>query len=165
MYTFGATGILNALDAGNGAVVWSRNAGVDSVTNVPEWGFSSSPLVIDDVVIVAVSGKLAAYDLATGKPRWLATTGGGSYSSPHLMTLGGVAQVLLMNGAGVSSVAPADGKVLWNHAWRGFTIVQPARTADDGVLISTGGDGGGAGTRRLAVAKGPSGWKVDEVWT
>ena len=165
VYTFGATGIVNALDARSGAVVWSRNAGVDSVTNVPEWGFSSSPLVIDDVVIVAVSGKLAAYDLVTGKPRWLATTGGGSYSSPHLMTLGGVAQVLLMNGAGVSSVAPADGKVLWNHAWRGFTIVQPARTADDGVLISTGGDGGGAGTRRLAVAKGPSGWKVDEVWT
>jgi outer membrane protein assembly factor BamB len=27
LFTFGATGILNALDAGNGAVVWSRNAG------------------------------------------------------------------------------------------------------------------------------------------
>jgi outer membrane protein assembly factor BamB len=165
VYTFGATGIVNALDARTGTVVWSRNAGVDSVTNVPEWGFSSSPLVMDDVVIVAVSGKLAAYDLATGKPRWLATTGSGSYSSPHLMTIGGVEQILLMTGAGVSSFAPADGKVLWNHAWRGFTIVQPALTADGGVLISTGGDGGGAGTRRLAVAKGPSGWKADEVWT
>jgi outer membrane protein assembly factor BamB len=165
VYTFGATGIVNVLDAHSGAVVWSHNAGVDTATKIPEWGFSSSPLVLEDLVIVGVSGKLAAYDLSTGKPRWLATTGGGSYSSPHLMTIGGVEQILLMNGAGVTSVAPADGKVLWNHAWRGFTIVQPALTEDGGVLISTGGDGGGAGTRRLAVAKGPGGWKVDEVWT
>jgi hypothetical protein len=70
-----------------------------------------------------------------------------------------------MNGAGVARVAPADGKALWSHAWKGFTIVQPNMTADGGVLISTGGDGGGAGTRRLAVAKGPSGWTADEVWT
>jgi outer membrane protein assembly factor BamB len=165
VYTFGATGIVNALDARSGAVVWSHSAGVDTGTNVPEWGFASSPLVMDDIVIVAISGKLAAYDLSTGKPRWLAATGGGSYSSPHLMTIGGVAQILLMNGAGVSSVAPTDGKVLWSHAWRGFTIVQPALTADGAVLISTSGDGGGTGTRRLAVAKGPGGWTANEVWT
>jgi outer membrane protein assembly factor BamB len=165
VYTFGATGIANALDARTGAVVWSRNAGADTATKIPDWGFSSSPLVLDDIAIVAASGNLVAYDLSTGNPRWLATTGGGSYSSPQLLTIGGVAQVLLMNGAGVASVAPADGKVLWNHAWRGFTIVQPAVTADGGVLISTGGDGGGAGTRRLAVAKRPSGWTADEVWT
>ena len=81
------------------------------------------------------------------------------------MTIDGVAQILLMNGTGVSSVAPADGKVLWKHAWPGFTIVQPALTTDGGVLITTSGDGGGAGTRRLAVAQGPSGWTADEVWT
>src|SRR4029450_7392384 len=61
VYTFGATGILNALDARNGAVVWSRNAASDTHWQVPEWGFTSSPLVIDDTVIIAVSGTLAAY--------------------------------------------------------------------------------------------------------
>jgi outer membrane protein assembly factor BamB len=78
VYTFGATGILNALDAGSGKVVWSRNAASDTHRKVPDWGFASSPLVVDDVVVVAVSGTLAAYTLATGKPRWVGPQRGGS---------------------------------------------------------------------------------------
>ena len=44
LYAFGATGILNALNAADGTVVWSRNAASDTGTEVPGWGFSSSPL-------------------------------------------------------------------------------------------------------------------------
>jgi outer membrane protein assembly factor BamB len=165
VYTFGATGILNALDAGNGRVLWTRNAASDTGAKVPGWGFSGSPLVADDIVIVAASGWLSAYDLATGNPRWRTSAGGGSYSSPQLLTIAGVAQVVLLNGAGATSVAPADGRVLWKHSWPGSTILQPALTADGGLLITTSDMSGGAGTRRLAVAHGPNGWTVDEVWT
>ena len=126
VYTLGATGILNALDARTGAVVWSRNAAADTGTKVPDWGFASSPLVVDDVVIVAAAGTLAAYDAATGEPRWVGPKSGSGYSSPHLATIDGVPQVLLLNGPGAISVAPADGAVLWKHAWPGDGIVQPA---------------------------------------
>jgi outer membrane protein assembly factor BamB len=156
---------LNALDAGNGAVVWTRNAASDTGAKLPGWGFASSPLVIDDAVIVAASGRLAAYDLASGSPRWLGTEGDVSYSSPHLVTIGGVTQVVLLNGAGATSVAPADGKLLWKHSWPGFNSLQPALTADGGVLIAAGDMGGGMGVRRLAVAQGPGGWTAEEVWT
>ncbi len=44
LYTFGATGILNALDAATGRVVWSRNVSADSKTIVPDWGFAASPV-------------------------------------------------------------------------------------------------------------------------
>jgi outer membrane protein assembly factor BamB len=165
VYTFGATGIVNALDAGNGAVLWTRNAASDTGTKIPGWGFSSSPLVVDDLVIVAAAGRLAAYDRATGDPRWRGPDGGGSYSSPHLVTIDGVAQVLLLSNAGATSVAPSDGAVLWKHSWPGSSILQPALTADGGVLITTGSAAGGIGTRRLAVAHGPGGWTVGEVWT
>jgi hypothetical protein len=122
-------------------------------------------VVVGDKVIVAVSGRLAAYGAVTGDPRWVAKTGGGSYSSPHVVTLSGEAQVVLLNGTGATSVAPGDGKVIWKHAWEGTTILQPALTADGGVLVTTGDMSGGVGTRRLAVAPGPGGWKVDEAWT
>ena len=161
IYTLGATGILNALDARTGGVIWSRNAAADTGTETPVWGFSSSPLVIGNVIVVATAGKLAAYDIATGEPRWYGPAGGDGYSSPHLATIGGVPQILLLSGSGAASVAPADGKLLWEHPSRvGTRIVQPALTADGDVLISAG-DGMG----RFAVAHGPGGWNVKERWT
>jgi outer membrane protein assembly factor BamB len=166
VYTLGATGILNALNASDGAVVWSRNAASDTTTKVPGWGFAGSPLLFEDLVIVAAAGQLAAYDLATGTPRWFGPRdGGGGYSSPQLSTIGGMAQVLLLSDTGVTSVAPSDGGVLWKNAWPGFSSLQPALTPDGGVLIATASAAGGIGTRRLSVAHAPGGWRVEERWT
>jgi outer membrane protein assembly factor BamB len=166
VYAFGATGILNALDAGSGAAVWSRNAASDTGTKVPEWGFTSSPLVVDDVVIVAVAGKLAAYDLATGKSRWSGPDGGAGYSSPHLLTIDGVAQILLMSRRGATSVAPADGTLLWKYPWPSdIRIVQPALASDGDVLMSAVSASGGTGLRRVAVVHGAGTWTVEERWT
>jgi outer membrane protein assembly factor BamB len=165
VYTMGATGMLNALDAATGAVVWSRNAASDTGRKIPDWGIASSPLVVDDIVVVAVSGTLAAYDLATGKPRWTGPQHGGSYSSPQLVTIDGVRQILLLSAPGVVSVAPTDGALLWEYSWEGGAIVQPALTADGGVLINAMSMMGGMATRRLAVVHGEGGWTAEERWT
>ncbi len=163
VYTFGATGILNVLDARDGSLVWSRNVASDAEVKLPVWGFASSPLVVGDVVIVAAAGRLVAYDLASGDPRWFGPAGGGGYSSPHLFTIDGIEQILLMSVAGATSVAPTDGALLWEHPWKqGTRIVQPALTADGDLLIS-GGEG--TGMRRIAVTHGPGGWTAEERWT
>jgi outer membrane protein assembly factor BamB len=161
VYTFGATGILNALDAGNGAVVWTRNVAKETNTQAPFWGFSGSPLVIGDLVIVAASGQLVAYEAATGNRRWIGPEGGDSYSSPHLVTIDGITQVLLVKGAGVTSVAVADGKQLWEHKWPSNFMVQPALTAEGDILLTSQENG----TRRIAVSHNASGWNVAERWT
>ena len=119
----------------------------------------------EDVIIVAAASQLVAYDLASGNPRWKGPVRSGSYSSPHLLTIDGVAQVLLMNRDGVTSVVPADGTRLWEHPWPGGPIVQPALVAGGDLLISTSGDMGVLGMRRIAVAHGPGGWTVEERWT
>ncbi len=161
VYTFGATGVVNALDALTGKVVWRRDAAADTKKKAPDWGFSSSPLVLDDLVIVAATGTLIAYDRASGAPRWTGPADGKSYSSPHLVEIDGVRQIVFMSGTGVTSVAPADGKVLWQHAWPAFAIVQPAQIANGDLLISTG-DRNGA--RRIAVTRQGDAWSVEERW-
>lgn len=160
VYTFGATGILNILDARNGTVVWSRNVAAETNTEVPTWGFASSPVVINDLVIVAATGKLVAYDTASGNRRWIGPSGGGSYSSPQLVTINGVTQVLLTSNGRLTSVAVADGKQLWQHEWAANTIVQPAVIAD-GVLVTSQENG----IRRLALAQNSGAWTIQERWT
>jgi outer membrane protein assembly factor BamB len=81
------------------------------------------------------------------------------------MTIGGVTQVVLVNGGGASSFAPDTGKVLWGHDWPGGAIIQPAAIANDGLLINSNDMMGGVGTRRIAVTQSAGGWKVEERWT
>ena len=165
VYAFGATGILNALDEATGRVVWSRNVATDAKRKIPDWGFASSPLVVDDLVVVAASGTLVAYDASTGKQRWSGPSYGGSYSSPHHATIAGVDQVVLLGGPGAISVSPADGSLLWKHEWSPGAIVQPALTADGDILVNAIASTGGTGTRRLAVTHASGGWSVQERWT
>jgi outer membrane protein assembly factor BamB len=166
VYAFGATGILNALDARNGALLWSSHPPSDTDTRVPGWGFAGSPLVVGDVVIVAAVGRLAAYDIATGARRWVGPVGGDGYSSPQLFMIDGVAQVVLLSGQGAVSVAPTDGTLLWEYPWHsGARIVQPALVPNGDILISASGAGGGVNMRCLAVRHRTGGWAVEERWT
>jgi outer membrane protein assembly factor BamB len=166
VYALGATGIINALNARTGAKIWSRNAATDSAKEIPDWGIASSPLVFDDLVILGVAGQLIAYDAATGNQRWIGQSGGAGYSSPHLATIDGVPQVLLMRGSRTISVAPADGTLLWEHTAGppSTSIVQPALTPEGDVLVAAGDAMGGLGIRRVALIHRPDGWKAEERW-
>jgi outer membrane protein assembly factor BamB len=119
-------------------------------------------LVVDDLVIVAAAGNLIAYNVTNGEPRWSTLDGGGGYSSPQLVKINGVAQVLLLNSKGAISVAPADGRKLWQFPLSSSArITQPAMTADGDVLVN---EGEGNALRRIAVANNSGAWSVQERW-
>jgi len=161
VYTLGATGIFNVLNALDGAMIWSRNATSDTKVKIPGWGYTSSPLVVDSVVIVAIAGELVAYDNVNGNKRWFGTDGGESYSSPQLFTIDGIRQVLFTNKAGATSYSPADGKVLWNLPWTGGHIVQPARITESDILIDVGDM---KGMRRISIDNKSGKWSIEERW-
>jgi len=165
VFAHGATGILNALDAQTGKLIWTRNVAADTKREVPFWGIASSPLVINDLVVVAAASTLAAYDVSNGDLTWQGPRYGGGYSSPHRLTLDGVEQIVLLGGPGAISVNPPDGKVLWIHDWEPGPMVQPALTEDGDILVNHVVATGGVATRRLHVSRVNGEWKQEERWT
>src|SRR5262245_7566931 len=119
LFTLGATGILNCLDASTGKRYWSTDVTDEAPAKPPMWGYSSSPLVVDDRVIVFAGGKgdrnLLAFDTQTGYRKWAAPASHDTYSSPQLVTIDGQRHCLLLGDRGLTAVDPDTGAVLWEH--------------------------------------------------
>jgi outer membrane protein assembly factor BamB len=169
IYAQGATGLLNCLDAATGSLFWSLDIVADSGAKVPQWGFASSPLVVDGVVTVFAGGpddkSVLGYHASSGKLAWSAGQGQLSYCSTHLAHLGGGQQLLIATDAGLTAFDPARGTVLWQHQWAVANmprIVQPALVDGSDLLIGTGM---GVGTRRLHLGREGDAWVAQEVWT
>ncbi len=130
------------------------------------WGFSSSPLVADAVVVVCAGGEgakgLLAYRALTGEPAWTAPTGKFSYSSPQLTSIGGQTQLLFFSETGLTAFDLASGKVLWEHAalasnWR---AVQPHTIGDAEILIGSED----LGLVLLDVTRADNAWGCSQRW-
>jgi outer membrane protein assembly factor BamB len=161
VYTLGGTGILNALDAYSGAVIWSHDAASENAVEALTWGFSGSPVIVDNVLLVSLSGKLAAYDIANGNLLWSGSDGGNSYSSPHPVIIDCIQQVILLSRVGALSVDPITGKELWKYPWEfSDRILQPALISDGDILL----DGGTKGISRINIKNISGTWTVSETW-
>ena len=160
VYSVGSTGLLNCLDLETGELIWSRDFMKDNGTDVPQWGVAGSPLVVDDIVVVSAGGmdgkSLVAYDRETGEIVWQGGDDNSAYSSPLIATLGGVRQIVILNGASVASHDPVDGRVLWTHKWphQQPNVAQPVPVSSDGLIVSAGY---GIGAKRFKIKPGADG--------
>jgi outer membrane protein assembly factor BamB len=166
IYSLGATGILNCLDAATGELKWTRKIADDAKTTVPMWGYSGSPLVVGDLVIVYAGGGdkgLAAYHATNGEPAWTAPTGTLGYSSPQLVSIGGENQVLSFDDSGVIAVDPATGAVRWRHdaPSHGWRAVQPHLFGDRQVLFGSED----LGLVLVGLTKAEQAWTATQRWT
>ncbi len=144
----------------------------------PMFGWSNSPLVIGDLVIVTPLGPdigLVALDRFEGEEVWVTETVGYSHSTPKFLDLHGDPQILFCSteakGSGrdssapmwVSSFDPEEGELIWRHetTLTRLPIPGPIQIDDERIFI-TGGYRGGS--TMLRVEKKGSKYKVDELF-
>jgi outer membrane protein assembly factor BamB len=147
VYTQGATGIVNCIDASTGHVLWSRDTLAEEGASVVMWGKAGSPIVVNDWIVVSVGGSqensLIAYDRRTGHKAWGAGSRQSSYATPVLTDLHGVQQIVVVNENFITAHNAADGKVLWEYAWPGdsgsnASASQPVPIGNDRLLLTKG---------------------------
>lgn len=110
-------GRMHCLRAATGEVVWEKQAREEFGLDAPQWGFSGSPLVLEDAVILNF-GKVFAFDKQSGKSRWATRKNyGDAYSTPIDLTLGDRRALAVFGGNGLALLGVADGQELAFTPW------------------------------------------------
>lgn len=166
LYALSGDGHLAAIERGDGKVSWSLDLRKTFGVELPTWGFASSPLVLDDLLILDVGAPDAAviaFDKGTGKVRWKVGSEGNAYSSPVVHEIGGRRQIILLRQSGLLGLSP-EGRELWRYEWAtsgGIKPAMPIFVAPD-LLIASASYGIGALAVRLRTVDGVT--TPEEVW-
>jgi outer membrane protein assembly factor BamB len=158
-------GRLVALSAADGELAWQQD--LTEWGPVPRFGYSMSPLVDGDLVIVEAGERqqepgVLAFDRATGELRWSALEGPTGYASPVVAAIGGVRQYVFARFTEVVSLS-VDGEVLWRHELPPHAAIpMPVLVGADRVFVSSSEDT--FGSRLLQVTREGDGYRTEELW-
>jgi outer membrane protein assembly factor BamB len=167
VYAMGAEGWLVKLDAVDGSIRWKNDIRELTQLPPPMWGFSCSPLVVDDLVVIHAAGSdnlgIIAFDTETGDVRWSVAADKDSYSSLHLTSYFDQQQLVFLGSRGAMFLDPATGKVLLDHEFKitGYRAVQPAVVDAQRMLFTSEY----AGSRLIELKPTEQGLEASEVWT
>ncbi|MBE86954.1 MAG: hypothetical protein CMO69_04365, partial [Verrucomicrobiales bacterium] len=146
LYTLGAKGHLNCLDANSGKVLWQQNIIKENKSEVPYWGVSTSPFIYKDSVILSPGGQnnnaIISLNAESGKVVWKKHNGNQVYSTPTLFKILNEEQLIIALEGKILSLNPNNGELLWSHKWKIYVnnhnIAQPAQLNDDTLLVTAG---------------------------
>lgn len=169
VFALGAKGLLVALDAATGRRLWKRDFVAEWDAPVPQWGFSGSPLLVDDMAIVYAGGDeghgLVAFDAATGEVRWKFASTGMNFSSAQLASFDDRPTVLFTDAAALHALDPSSGEELWRFDLppsAGAPVVQPQPIGPRSVVVA---QGDGIGLARVEVARDGDRWSATLGWS
>ena len=119
VYTSNREGQLFCFDSDDGEVLFSKDLAEEYGPVVMAHGYSGSPLVIEDHLILSMGGKTIAVDRESGETLWQTRNfGEGSYATPVEFDLRGRSRLAVFTGAGLVVLDRATGDVVNFHEWR-----------------------------------------------
>jgi outer membrane protein assembly factor BamB len=153
-------GELVCLEAATGKERWRKNYTKEFDGQMPNWGYTESPLVDGEKVVVTPGGRkgaVVALNRQTGAVIWLCRelTDPAGYSSLVMAEIGGVRQYVVLTPASVAGVAAANGTLLWRASRRGDTAVIPTPVCRGDLVYVTSGYGAGCNLFKITGAQ----WK------
>ena len=113
-------------DKKNGAIIWEIDAYQKfKVQKKPRWGFSDSPLIVDDKLICTPGGSeatMAALDKRNGRVIWACkeVTEPSSYCPSTLCEWGGKKIIMSQTAESIIGVDAENGKLLWRVAFTDY---------------------------------------------
>jgi outer membrane protein assembly factor BamB len=136
VYTYGRSGDLACWDLKDGKLLWKNNV-KDFGGQEPDWGFSTSPLVYNNLVIVQGGGDalVAAFDKNTGKLAWKSMQGEAGYAASIPVTIENETELLVYHGKGLSLVNPDNGKEFWRVPWETRYCVNATTPVINGDIV------------------------------
>jgi outer membrane protein assembly factor BamB len=140
VYTLSKNGDAIRFKVSTGDIVWHKRLNKDLGFKHPTWHFSSSPLLIDNLVILNVGTYGVALNKADGSLVWQNGKNACGYSTGVPCTLGGQKCVAMAVSQEVVGLNPTTGKVLWKFPWKTAYVINSSDTiiSGDTVFISTG---------------------------
>ncbi|MCL4218024.1 MAG: PQQ-binding-like beta-propeller repeat protein [Candidatus Hydrogenedentes bacterium] len=176
VFTVGMLGNFYCIDRVSHQPVWSKNL-LDEFPQDgrPRWGYSQSPSVHGDLVIVAPQSKegfVAAFKQSSGELVWTSDSLGlTGYSTPAIITLGGVEQVVMIGASNqegtekgwVGGISLEDGTLLWKYnGWQCWIpIAYPTLIPNDRLFLTGGYD---AGSAIIQISRDGGKWQVEELF-
>ncbi len=169
VYTEGGNGDVTCLNLENGETLWHVNLVADFGGSRPGWGYSESPLVVGDHLIVTPGGDggtVVALDRNTGEVAWKSQeiTERAHYATPVLAEIAGKSTIVQFAWDHVFGLDRATGDLLWKYAGANNGTANCSSPVIDGdhVLVSSAY---GTGTGMVKVTANPeTGFKADEVY-
>jgi outer membrane protein assembly factor BamB len=149
LYAVSGDGTLVCLETDTGKRVWSINFVTDFKGRAPHWGYSESPLVDGDNLIVTPGGPRAsvvALNKANGAPIWKSQSDGAAYSSAIPFEAGSTHGMAILTASAAVGLNLKNGELLWrypNVANRTANIATPV-VRQDRVFVSSAYNTGGA---------------------
>ena len=146
VYFQAAFGLLICADLDSGQVVWEKHLRHDLGGEVPTWGYSVPPLVVDEQLIVAPGGienALVALDRSTGKMNWSIKGHAAAYAPFIVESFGGKRQIIGYDAASLGGWDIDSGKRLWQLVPpdnSDFNVPTPVRVGDQ-ILLATENNG------------------------
>ncbi|MFN0103950.1 MAG: PQQ-binding-like beta-propeller repeat protein [Bryobacteraceae bacterium] len=168
IFTAGVTGRIECRARKDGALLWKQDLWSDHQGTRLAYGYASSPIAFRDMIVVPCGGKgksLIAFRQSDGAVAWAANDYPNVYSSPILIDVDGLEQLVALMDGYVFAVNPHNGDLQWRIPFKAsysIAVASPVWAPGNLLFVSSEYD---AGAKVVKLERNGLRTEAREVWS